>query len=87
MLFETGPGRRRLFRKGDPNHPGRNGAKITPDILPENHSGLAGWYRSWSARESVKAFANDPLLSLQGSGKHLWGDERGAAYLRRLREG
>ncbi len=23
MLFETGPGRRRLFRKGDPHHPAR----------------------------------------------------------------
>ncbi len=87
MLFETGPGRRRLFRKGDANHPARDGAKITPDVLPKNHSGLAGWYRGWSARESVKAFAYDPLLSLQGSGKHLWSDEHGAAYLRRVREG
>src|SRR5579864_6124504 len=31
MLFETGAGRRRLFRKGDAYHPAREGAKITPN--------------------------------------------------------
>jgi hypothetical protein len=32
MLFETADGRRRLFRKGDTYHPGREGGKTTPDI-------------------------------------------------------
>src|ERR1700693_1900235 len=47
MLFETGAGRRRLFRKGDSYHPGREGAKVTPEVedLPQGYSGLVGWYR------------------------------------------
>src|SRR3974390_2636133 len=30
MLFETSDGRRRLYRRGDPYHPAREGAKVTP---------------------------------------------------------
>lgn len=30
MLLETGENRRRLFRPGDPYHPGREGAKMVP---------------------------------------------------------
>src|ERR1035438_5397853 len=42
MLFETGPGRRRLFRKGDSYHSGRDGAKITPEgeNLPYGYNSL-----------------------------------------------
>ena len=29
---------------------------------------------------------NDPLLASQGSGRHLWADERADDYVRRLRE-
>jgi hypothetical protein len=29
----------------------------------------------------------DPLLSLRGSGKHLWGNEHADEYVRRLRKG
>src|SRR6202035_1427828 len=32
MLYETRPGRRRLFRRGDSYHPAREGAKITPNF-------------------------------------------------------
>src|SRR5712664_199158 len=31
MLLETSEGRRRLYRKGDPYHPSREGSKMTPD--------------------------------------------------------
>jgi hypothetical protein len=31
--------------------------------------------------------AHDPLLSLAGSGIHLWSDEPADEYVRRLREG
>jgi hypothetical protein len=93
MLYETGPGRRRLFRKGDSYHPGREGAKITPAVedLPSGYSGLLGWYRDWALSLSQAATRNalreDPLLSLRGSGKHLWADEHADEYVRRLREG
>src|SRR6266852_7614224 len=92
MLFETGSGRRRLFRKGDSYHPGREGAKITPERedLPSGYSGLLGWYRDWSLSLTMAAAGNasreDPLLSLRGSGKHLWADEHADEYVRRLRE-
>jgi len=89
MLFETSPGRRRLFRKGDAFHPGREGGKTTPDPenIPEKYSRLFTWYRDWCAAAIRSAAPTDPLLSLQGSGKSLWCDEHGDEYVRRLREG
>src|SRR5262249_49491307 len=49
MLFETAPGRRRLFRLGDSYDPQREGAKATPEHqdLPEEYRGLLDWYRDW----------------------------------------
>src|SRR5437879_2244171 len=32
ILFETSEGRRRLYRSGDPYHPGREGSKVTPAV-------------------------------------------------------
>jgi hypothetical protein len=89
MLFETSPGRRRLFRKGDAYHPVREGAKITPnpDDLPQGYRGLLAWYRDWCSTISHAAPEIDPLLALAGSGKHLWEDEHADDYVRRLREG
>lgn len=89
MLFETGPGRRRLFRKGDSYHPEREGAKITPqqEDMPYGYNGLLNWYNDWSTRAGSNAPKTDPLLSLRGSGKHLWADEHADDYVRRLREG
>lgn len=90
MLFETAPGRRRLFRHGDPYHPQREGGKIAPkqEDLPENwFRGLLAWYRDWSSVTTSNASKEDPLLALRGSGKHLWADEHADDYVRRLREG
>jgi hypothetical protein len=89
MLFETAPGRRRLFRNGDAYHPDREGAKITPKLedLPFGFNGLISWYREWSFVATDKASKEDPLLALRGSGKHLWSDEHADDYVRRLREG
>lgn len=88
MLFETGPGRRRLFRKGDSYHPDREGAKIAPQAedLPHGYEKLLAWYRDWSAATRAVA-TEDPLLALKGSGKRLWADEHADDYVRRLREG
>ena len=89
MLFETSPGRRRLFREGDTYHPAREGAKIAPHLenLPNGYGGLLTWYRDWCSQASPSAPQADPLLSLLGSGRRLWADEHADAYVRRLREG
>ena len=89
ILFETKPGRRRLFRKGDSYHPRRKDSKTMPkgEELPERYIDLLGWYRSWSRENDRKTVANDPLLVLAGSGKDLWADEPADEYIRRLREG
>jgi hypothetical protein len=89
MLLETAPGRRRLFRKGDPYHPKREGSKVTPNPqdLPSEYLGLLAWYRDWSLRAATTASGNDPLLRLAGSGKQLWSVEHADEYVNRLREG
>lgn len=90
MLFETSPGRRRLFRPGDTYHSQREGSKISPkqEDLPENwFRGLLAWYRDWCAVYARNAVKEDPLLTLYGSGKRLWADEHADEYVRRLREG
>jgi hypothetical protein len=89
MLLETRSGHRRLFRKGDPFHPDRDGSKITPnpEELPPSYQGLLDWYRDWSPGGARRAPEEDPLLSLAGSGKDLWADEPADEYVRRLREG
>jgi hypothetical protein len=89
MLFETSPGRRRLFRKGDAYDPAREGAKVTPnpDEIPPGYSPLLDWYRDWSSAALRSAPETDLFLSLVGSGKRLWSDEHADKYVRRLREG
>ena len=89
MLFETGPGRRRLFRIGDNYQPAREGGKIIPqrEEMPYGYNGLLNWYRDWSLLASNGDKPEDPLLALYGSGKDLWEDEPADEYVRRLREG
>lgn len=89
MLFESGEGRRRLFHTGDPFHPDREGSKIAPSAkeLPDGYRELLDWYRDWDRDRAEDSVKNDPLLSLRGSGKHIWADEHADEYVRRLREG
>ncbi|HEX5433849.1 MAG TPA: hypothetical protein VFY05_06400 [Candidatus Angelobacter sp.] len=89
MLFETSPGRRRLFRKGDTYHAAREGGKMTPrkDDIPHRYSELLTWYEGWSLRSTKNAAKEDPLLALKGSGKQLWANEHADDYVHRLREG
>ena len=89
MLYETTEGRRRLFRRGDPEHPGRRGAKSTParNDMPAAYAGLLAWYEDWCVIEVNRAVENDPLLSLAGSGRHLWAEEHADGYVDRLRAG
>ena len=89
MLFETAPGRRRLYRNGDNYDPAREGAKIVParEDIPSDYSDLLDWYRGWSQGDVEERIKNDPLLALYGDGKDLWADESADDYVRRLREG
>jgi len=89
ILYETSEGRRRLFRKGDPEHPDRRDAKSTParDDLPYGYSDLLIWYEDWCALASNRAVEDDPLLSLKGSGRKLWAEEHADGYVDRLRAG
>lgn len=89
MLFETSPGRRRLFRPGDNYHLEREDSKIVPQAedIPAEYRDLLDWYRDWCSRAARITAATDPLLMLQGSGKDLWADEHADEYVHRLREG
>lgn len=90
MLAETAPGRRRLFRPGDPYNPLRDGGKVSPNVgdLPDDRfQALLDWYRDWSQVSTESRIASDPLLALYGSGKELWADEHADDYVRRIREG
>ncbi len=89
MLYETAPGRRRLFRNGDVYDPAREGAKTVPakEDIPSEYASLLEWYRDWNQGSVEDRIKNDPLLALRGSGKELWADEHADEYVRRLREG
>ena len=89
MLLETTEGRRRLYRKGDPYHPAREGSKIVPETedLPRDYQALLNWYREWSEAAAGQQAEVDPLLRLRGTGKKLWKSEPADAYVNRLREG
>ena len=86
VLYETGSGRRRLYRPGDPSHPLRADAKTHPAAqdLPSDYRGLLDWYSEYVATSSP---AQDGILALRGLGKGLWADEDPDEYVRRLREG
>ena len=88
MLLETAPGRRRIFRMGDSYYPGREGGKITPvaNDMPHGYSSLLSWYAEWCQATAKSEVLRDPLLSLAGSGRHLWAEEHADDYVRRLRE-
>jgi hypothetical protein len=87
MLFETGPGKRRLYRPIDPHHPERRGRLVParPDV-PTDYQSLLDWYEMRYVG-AVNRRGPDPLLALRGSGRALWANEHADEYVRRLREG
>ena len=94
MLHATDDGRRRLHRRGDPEHPLRRsdraqrGRRITPERadLPPEVQPLLDWYASAYADKGTGSEREDPLLALRGSGRRLWEGEPTDEYVRRLRE-
>ena len=86
MLYESAPGRRRLFRPGDPCHPRRSTGKDVParDALPAEYRDLVDWYRQQYV--GANGQSGDPVLALRGFGKEIWAGEDADAYVRRQRE-
>jgi hypothetical protein len=89
MLIETAKGRRRLFRKGDPYHPDREGSKIVPEPeeLSTQYRYLLDWYRDEYSVNRATSIENDPILRLRGAGKEIWKGIDPDEYIRQLREG
>ncbi|MCZ0943697.1 MAG: hypothetical protein OXJ53_11630 [Gammaproteobacteria bacterium] len=85
MLYEPAPGRRRLFRPGDPCHPRRSTGKKAParDALPAEYRDLVDWYSQHYA--SANGQTSDPVLALRGLGKEVWAGEDADAYVQRQR--
>src|SRR2546429_4769093 len=85
MLFETAPGRRRLFRPGDSYDPHREGAKTSPkpEDLPENwFRGLLAWYGGGGSSAAGGPLGGETPLCLSVSGKGIFGDGASDAYSR-----
>jgi hypothetical protein len=89
MLFETAPGRRRLFRPGDPYNLKREGSKTIPaaEDLPKGYESLRDWYASWASNPGASIQTEDPLMRMARIGKHIWQDEDPDEYIKQLREG
>ncbi|MGH9487421.1 MAG: hypothetical protein ACRD04_07495 [Terriglobales bacterium] len=84
MLYETVPGRRRLYREGDPYDQRREESKTVPrsEDLTAAWQDLLPWYAAWSRSQHPQP---DPLLELYASGRDIWSDEHADAYIERLR--
>jgi hypothetical protein len=89
MLFETAPGRRRLFRPGDPYDLKREGSKTvpSPEDLPHEYVGLLSWYKGWTESPHASAPSEDPLMRAARIGKSIWEGIDPDEYVRQLREG
>jgi hypothetical protein len=94
MLFESRPGRLRLYVPGDEIDPRRQlhrPSKQIPkrDELPTEYHPLLDWYTRWCDRQQERSpakYEDDPLIRLIGSGQHIWADEHADEYVNRLRE-
>jgi len=47
---------------------------------------ILAWHNHRSPAATARMNANDPLLKLVGSGKHIWADEHADEYVRNLRK-
>src|SRR5260221_14790497 len=72
MLYETGDGRRRLYRTGDPFHPKRADSKIVPanNQIPSDFNALLGWKEICSESIPVPG-RRGPWSGLNASGNEV----------------
>ena len=89
MLYSTGKHTRRLYRPGDPSHPGRAQGKIVQDVaeIPAKYRELLEWYEQEYVRKGRGRVEEDPILALRGTGKGLLGGQDPDEYLRSQRQG
>lgn len=94
MLFETRPGKLRLFLPGDRVDPRRLSGRPTKQCpnreeVPSEYAPLLDWYARWAERYAEILnpvnFDDDPLVRLAGSGQHIWADEHADEYVENLR--
>jgi hypothetical protein len=89
MLHETGRGRRRLYREGDPSHPGRRQGKSFPfpQDIPERFRDLLDWYKKVNAPVSHNRTA-DPVGATAETLMELFGimNEQDAEEMSRIIE-
>jgi hypothetical protein len=88
MLYETGSGRRRLFKPGDDWHPDRKGGRTQPaaERLPDRYRQLLEWFQAAFSR-SVADGGEDPILALRGLGREIWRGVDPDSYVADLRRG
>src|SRR3984893_18909003 len=90
MLIQNEDDSYRLYRTGDPCHPGREHGKTTPirQQMPATYVTLLDWYRNEFDARPALSRAEDPLLALRGLGKELWkGLGGGENFIQGLRSG
>jgi hypothetical protein len=89
LFYRMPDGSYRLYRRGDPAHPNRNG-KMAPrrEDLPVQYHGLLDWYeREYSRAGATRPGEDDPVLGMLGVGAAYWaGAGGGDAYLHSERE-
>jgi hypothetical protein len=89
MLFETAPGRRRLFRPSDAYDPRREDAKTVPskEDIPERYQPLVDWYEEWLKNPASSQRGEHPLMRAARIGRSIWKGQDPDEYVRQLREG
>ena len=87
MLTDTGGGKRRLYREGDPAHPKRKG-KMIPDAeaIPAQYRHLLEWYRKEYAPPRHDTWLRG-AKELAGAGRDVFSGIDPDEYVRQLREG
>jgi hypothetical protein len=89
MLYRLPDRTLRLYRPGDPAHPGRTG-KATPDRhdMPPEYWELLDWYEKEYARPKADGANDDSWIDrIRGLGKHVWAGTTADQWVADLRKG
>ena len=89
MAYRLEDGTFRLYRPDDDTHPDRSG-KTHPlrSKLPSRYHALLDWYEEvYCDGGPSQKVENDPILSMRGLGKEIWGDIDPDDWINNLRSG